>query len=224
MAFREYVGIIVRRGWIVAVLAVLAAGAAYVVGKRQTPIYEASVHLVVRPARADADLGQSIAAMLRSLANDIPTHQFTQRAIERAQIEAITTDTLLSGKRLLVEVEPGEYTIAITVRDPDPHTAVVTANALAALFAAQRTEWNDRQANDMRVAVEIPDHARHADLYAPRTQLYVAAGGFLGAALGAAIAGVLEWMAASAVRSAQDLALLDVRVLGAIRSTSRKRR
>jgi protein tyrosine kinase modulator len=224
MALTEYVGIVVRRGWIVAVLVVLVAGAAYVVGERQTPIYEASVHLVVRPARADADLGQSIAAMLRSLANDIPTHQFIQQAIERAQIETVTTDTLLSGKRLLVEVEPGEYTIAITVRDPDPHTAVITANALATLFAAQRMEWNGRQAKDLQVAVKVRDHARHADLYAPQTRLYVAAGGFLGAALGAAIAGVLEWLAASTVRSAQDLVLLDVRVLGAIRSTPRKKR
>ena len=139
MAWREYIRILMRWGWIVAILAVLAAGGAYVVSKRQTPIYEASLTISVRPVRADQDLGQSIAALLRSLAGDIATHRFLGQVIARGQF-ATSTDALLSGKRLVVEPQPADFTIGITVRDPDPGLAVGVANEIAALFLAQREE------------------------------------------------------------------------------------
>jgi capsular polysaccharide biosynthesis protein len=223
MALREYVRIIVQRGWIVTFLALLAAGAAYLISERQAPLYETGVNISVRPVRPDLDLGQSVEAMLRSLAGDITTHSFLGQAIERAQLEGITTDELLSGKRLLVEAEPADYTIAITVRNADADMAVRAANAIAELFAAQRQEWNERQVKDNQVAVEIRDYARQAGIYSPRPKLYAAAGGFLGAMLGAGIAAVLEWLRAASVNSAQDLAYMDVPILGAIPPRSRQR-
>jgi uncharacterized protein involved in exopolysaccharide biosynthesis len=224
MELSEYVRIIAQRGWIVAVLIVLAAGAAYVFSERQTPIYEASANLSVRPATADQDLGQAVASLLRSLAGDIPTRAFLQQAIERARLETITADALMSGRRLLIEPEPAGFTIAITVRDPDPHTAVVAANAIAELFVVQREEWNQLQVRENRIAVQIRDPAQNAGLYAPRTRLYVAAGGFLGAVGSALIVAVLEWRAAAMVNAARDVERLEIPLLGIIPPPARRRR
>ena len=224
MELREYVRMIVRWGWIVGLLAVLGAGGAYVFSKRQTPIYEANLTLSVLPVRANQDLGQSIGRLLHSLAGDMTTHTFLQQVIDRGAFEGLSTGELLSGKRLLVEVEPADYTIAITVRDPEAHTAVSVANGIAALFAAQREEWNEKQTPDMQIKVEIRDYARNAHLYSPQTRLYVAAGGFLGAAVGAMIAAVAEWIAAGSIRTTEDLDHLGMPVLGAIPSGSGRRR
>jgi uncharacterized protein involved in exopolysaccharide biosynthesis len=216
MPFSEYIRIVLRRGWIVIVLAVVAAGGAYLLSEMQAPVYEANVNLSVRPARVDWDLGQSVGAVLRSLAGDIQTYSFLQEMVDRSQVEGITADELMGGRRLMIEADPADYTISITVRDPDPDTAVRAANAIAELFRAKRQEWNERQTQEDRIEVEIRDYARRASIYSPRTKIYVAGGGVLGALVGAALVAILEWREAGRVRSTRDLGQLGLRALGAI--------
>ena len=225
MELYEYARIGLRWGWIVVILALLAAGAAYLYSERQTPVYEASLKLSVRPARPLNDVvGGSVSAMLRSLAGDITSYSFLQQVVERGQFEPLSADALLSGKALAVEVEPADSTIAISVRHSDVGLAVNVANEIAALFVARREAWNEGQLPELRVAVQVLDYARNAGLYSPKTKLYVAGGGFLGAALGAAIVAVLEWLEAGTVRFARDLEHLGVPVLGAIPAKSGRRR
>jgi uncharacterized protein involved in exopolysaccharide biosynthesis len=216
MPFSVYIRIVLRRGWIVIVQAVVAAGVGYLLSEIQTPVYEASVNLSVRPARVDWDLGQSVGALLRSLAGDIQTYSFLQEMVERSQLEGIAADELMDGRRLVVEADPADYTISITVRDPDPDGAVRAANAIAELFQARRQEWNEKQTQEDRIEVEIRDDARRASVYSPRSRLYVAGGGFLGAVAGAALVAILEWREAGRVRSTRDLEQLGLRALAAI--------
>jgi uncharacterized protein involved in exopolysaccharide biosynthesis len=223
MELTEYVRIVLRWGWIVAVLAVLAAGGAYVYSERKTPVYEASLVLSVRPARSDSNVSRSLGAVLRSLAGDITSYTFLQEAVERGGLP-LSADALLSGRTLSVEVEPADYTIGITVRHPDPGLAVRAANEIAALFVARREAWNAGQNPEVQVAVQVLDYARNVGVYSPKTKLYVAAGGALGAALGAAVVAVLEWLEAGTVRFLRDLDQLGVPVLGAVPSKAGKRR
>ena len=76
----------------------------------------------------------------------------------------------------------------------------------------------------VQIAVQVPDYARNAGVYSPKTKLYVAAGGAFGAAAGAGIVAVLEWLEAGTVRSLRDLDHLGVPVLGSLPSRSSKRR
>jgi capsular polysaccharide biosynthesis protein len=136
--------------------------------------------------------------------------------IERGQFAPLSPDALLSGKTLAVEVEPTDLTIAVTVRHPDAGLAVDVANEIAALFVAQREAWNEKQTPEVRVTVQVIDYARNAGLYSPKTRLYLVAGAFLGAAVGATIVAVLEWREAATVRSRQDLERLGVPAVGTI--------
>lgn len=221
MELHAYVWLLLRWGWIAALLAVLAAGGAYLYSERQTPVYEARLKLSVRPARpVDSDVSGSVSAMLRSLAADMASYRFLREVVERGGFEALSADALLSGRALDIEVDSAESTIAVAVRLPDAGLAVDVANEMAALFVAQREAWNEKQTPDLRVAVRVLDYARNAGLYSPRTRLYVAGGGALGAALGAGIAAVLEWLEAANVRFVRDLEQLGVPALGAIPSRS----
>jgi capsular polysaccharide biosynthesis protein len=223
MELREYIRIIRRRGWIVLLLAVLVAAAAYGFSKAQVTIYEASVNMSVRPARADWGLSNTVGSLLRSLSGDITTHTFLRQVIDRAQLDT-TTDDLLNGKTIFVRDEAADFTISIVVRDPSDKVAVQMVNTIADLFVEQREEWNQEQDKQDRIDVSIRDHARSASVYSPKTRINVAAGGVLGALIGALIVFVMEWLEAGVVRYAQDMERLGIAALGAIPAESGWRR
>jgi capsular polysaccharide biosynthesis protein len=223
MELSEYIRIIRRRGWIVVLLAVLSAGAAYLFSKTQVPIYEASVNLTVRPARADWGLSNTVGSLLRSLAGDITTHSFMRQVIDREQLDT-TTDDLLNGKTVFVKDEAADFTISIVVRDPSEHVSVQLANAIADLFVEQREQWNQEQDKRDQIDVAIRDHARYASIYSPKTKINLLAGAVLGVILGTAIVVVMEWLEAGVVRSTKDLDRLQLPAMGAIPAESGRRR
>ena len=223
MELQEYIRIVRSRGWIVLLLAVLVAGAAYVFSKTQPTVYEAGVNLTVRPARADWGLSNTVGSLLRSLAGDITTHSFMRKVIDLEQLDT-TTDDLLDGKTVFVKDEAADFTISIVVRDPSDRVAVQMVNAIADLFVEQREEWNQVQDKRDRIDVAIRDHAQYAGVYSPKTRINVLAGGVLGALIGTLIVFVMEWLEAACVRSSEDMDRLGVRMLGVIPADSGWRR
>ena len=215
MELREYARIVRRRGWIVVLWAALVAVAAYGFSKTRVKIYEASVNLTVRPARADWGLSNTVGSLLRSLAGDISTHSFLQQVIDIEQLDT-TSDDLLDGKTVFVKDEAADFTISIVVRDPSDRVAVQIVNAMADLFVEQREQWNQAQDKRDRIDVAIRDHARYAGVYSPKTKVNVAAGAVLGGLIGLLIGFVLEWLDAGVVRSLEDVDRLDISALGAI--------
>ena len=222
MELKEYIRIVRRRGWIVVLLAVLVAGAAFGFGKTMTPIYQASITITVRPARADWGLSNTVGALLRSLAGDIMTHQFFAQVIDRGALDT-TTDDLLNGKTLFVKDEASDFTITITVRDPNPKVATDMVNLIADIFKEERVKWNEEQDKRDRIDVEIRDYARNAGLYSPKTKINMAAGGVLGALVGTFIVFVWEWLEAGVIRSLEDVDRLGIPALGAIPVESGRR-
>ncbi len=224
MELGEYIRIVRTRGWIVILLAALVAGAAAFYSKFfMHEIYQASITVSVRPARADWGLGQALSSLLRSLAGDITTHQFLGEIIDRGQFDMTTSD-LLYSKKLFVKDQASDFTITITVRDPSPDVAIQMVNLIAAYFKEQRDAWNDRQDKSDRIDVEIRDWARDASLYSPNTKINTAAGGVAGGLIGLLIVIVLEWLQASTVRSLGDIDNLGLVALGTIPVQRRRRR
>jgi capsular polysaccharide biosynthesis protein len=161
--------------------------------------------------------------LLRSLAGDITTHRFLGQVIDRAELD-MTTDDLMDGKTVFVKDEAADFTIMVTVRDPSEHVAVQIVNTIANLFQEEREAWNSLQDKRDRIDVEIRDMARFAGVHSPKLRINVAAGGVLGALIGALIVFVMEWLEASFVRSTQDTDRLGIPALGAIPTRSGWRR
>ncbi|OQY32459.1 MAG: hypothetical protein B6243_07385, partial [Anaerolineaceae bacterium 4572_5.2] len=85
MELNDYIRIFYRRGWIVLLVAFIAAAAAYGVSKLQTPVYSASVRLSVVPARAtDWGSSNSLKDLLRNYVENIQTHRTAKEVIDRA--------------------------------------------------------------------------------------------------------------------------------------------
>ena len=63
----DYGRILWRRGWIILLLAVFAAGSAYFLSTQQTTIYRSTQKVLIIPSRSDLSLTESSRLLLNSL-------------------------------------------------------------------------------------------------------------------------------------------------------------
>jgi capsular polysaccharide biosynthesis protein len=221
MEITDYVKILRQRGWIIVVVAFIAAASAYGVSKLQTPIYSATVQLSVNPARLDWGLSNTIKDLLRNYATNISTHAMAKKIIERpggavGPLDMSTTELL--GK-LFVNPDSSTFTVQIEARDKDPQVAMHIAQTAAEVFVEDRDAWNQRQDKRDRVEVSVVDNVYNLGYkqYSPQTSINTLAGGLAGALVGLLVIFFLEWLATDIVRSAAEVErIMGATVLGAI--------
>ncbi len=193
MNLRAYFDIVRRRGWIIVVVAVIAAVAALGISLVQTKIYRATARISAVPARPDWGLGNSAKDLLRNFVNNINTHDMANRVIARAQLDMNSYDLLA---KITVSAEPENFIIRIDAKDRDPEIAKRIAKTMADLFVDDRVAYYNTQDKNNRIEVKLVDSVIDAPLYQPKPLMNTAAGGVLGALIGALIVLALEWMAA----------------------------
>jgi capsular polysaccharide biosynthesis protein len=212
----DYVRIFRKRGWIVVLVALVAAASAFGFSKLQTPVYTASVKLSVNAARADWGLSNVARDLLRNYAENIRTHLMAQKVIDRAQLDMNTTALL--GK-LFVSPAADTFTLQIESRDTDPEVAMTIAQTMAEVFVEDRDAWNQRQDQRDRIEVSILDNVWNLGYqqYSPNTRINTVAGGLFGLLVGMLVVFFLEWLEHDVIRSAADVQrAIDVAVLGSI--------
>jgi capsular polysaccharide biosynthesis protein len=194
-------------------LAALAAVSAFVFSRLQTPIYESSIYLLVKPSRTDLGLTQSAKTLLRSYVAWLDTNTNAQRVINTLQIdreaEALRGDATITS-------DDSRFIIQIDVRNEDQRLANQIAETWATLFVDWRNTENAKVRREDWVEAEILD-APVLALDRPQTAINTAAGGILGILLGGVIIFVLEYLEAGVIRSRQDVErALGLAVMGAI--------
>jgi capsular polysaccharide biosynthesis protein len=217
MEISDYIRILRKRGWIIVVVAAVAAASAFGFSKIQTPIYSASVKLSVVPARAtDWGSSNSLKDLLRNYAESIRTHTMAQQVIDRAQLDMQTTPFL--GK-LFVNPDSSTFTLEIEARDRDPKVAMDMVDTMAKVFIEDRDQWNQRQDKRDRIEVRMLDSVYNLgyEQYSPQTRINTLAGGLFGVLVGVLVIFFLEWLEMDTLRSAGDVErAIGVAVLGAI--------
>ncbi len=214
MEIRDYLNILRKRGWIIILLAVLAAGAAFGVSQVQTKVYKAKAMVSVVPARPDWGLGNTAKDLLRNFAVNIKTHKTARQVIDRAQLDLSTYDLLAK-----VEVNPvgDQFLIEISAEDQEPAVAQTIALAFANQFTDERNAYYAQQDKADRIEVKLVDDLIDAPLFKPKPVLNAAAGGVLGALLGLLLVFALEWLEADILRTPASVErTLGVAVLGVI--------
>lgn len=172
-----------RRWWVVGVVTVVAALAAFGYSWTQPRIYRAHAEAVVLPNRADYGLGMFLEARMR-------TYRAVLLALPRQDPQL--PDDLES--RLHVQLVPEEGRIVVEVDDTQPEQAARLANAL--LEGLQR--WVDQHAPTVgtsRLYIELlaPAPMPGAPV-SPRYKVNTLAGAILGAALGVPLAFLWDWL------------------------------
>lgn len=217
MEINDYLRILRKRGWIIVVVALIAAASAYGFSKIQTPIYSATVKLSVVPARAtDWGSSNSLKDLLRNYAESIRTHTMAAEVIDREQLDMDTT-TLLD--KLFVNTDSSTFTLELEARDRDKGVAMDIVNRMAIVFTENRDQWNQRQDKRDRIDVTMLDSVYDlgVEQYSPKTRINTLAGGIFGVLVGVLVIFFLEWLEMDTIRAVPELErAAGVTVLGLI--------
>jgi len=171
---RHYLAIVWRWLWLIALVTALAAGAAFIVSRRSTPIYEASATLLINEGQQAT--GPEYDSLLL---NERLAHTYAKMLKARPLLDtaAAQLGTPISGSGITVEPVRDTQLIHLKARHSDPAVAANIANTLVKLFiehntalrATRVTESQERLRQEM-AAVEADIDATQLGLTAERAK------------------------------------------------------
>lgn len=203
MQLHDYAQVLLKRGWIIVLLAVITTVSAVVFSKLQTPIYKSTVTLSAEPSRpADWGQSQAIKNLLRLYVEQIQSPALTQPVIDKLQLD-VSPDTFVN--QLNFNADESTLKITIEARDPRPEVAAKMVQTLAEAFVSFRNQANLQIDQRDRILVSILRNATSPEIFSPKTLVNAIAGAILGALIGVLIVFVLEWLESDIVRSAEDV-------------------
>jgi capsular polysaccharide biosynthesis protein len=207
MNLLDYWQILIRRGWIMILLAVLAGGAGFLLSRATTPVYRSSQTLLVVPSRPDNGLQIATVQLLNNR-----TEYLRSALVSRDVIEALDLDMepgfLLS--RTTHSANRDNMTIQI-----DVDLEATSDGEAAALINPITTEWgnqliqyqnelNQEARREDRIQVRIKDDPQ-LSLLRPNVRVNILVGALAGFFLGAVIVFVLEFLESSIIHRRDDL-------------------
>ncbi|MCC6616670.1 MAG: hypothetical protein IT320_24565 [Anaerolineae bacterium] len=201
MSLIDYGQILVRRGWIILLLALIAAVSAYLLSRVQTPIYRATQTVLIQPARADLSLTESASRLVNNYALYLDSDTTAARVIDALQLDMTPGD--LNGD-VVVNPDALRFSIRIEVELPDQETAYQVAQEYGNQLVQFRFQENQKNQIQDRIDAQMVDVPRVA-LDRPKPLLNTAAGAVLGALLGIIIIFVLEYLESAIVRRREDV-------------------
>ena len=203
MELKDYIKVLRKRWWVIALVALIAIGSAYGFSKTQPTIWRSTIKLSIEPSRG-SDYGQVLAIkqILRNYALKLTSGLMAQHVVDKLQLD-IPASALLG--KVAVSPDEADYTIAIEAKDQDAGTAVKIVQTFADLFVQERQLKNLEVAQQDRILVSIADNPAPPDIFSPKTSINMLAGGVLGALLGVIILFALEWLESDVVRSSEDV-------------------
>lgn len=215
MNLREYARVLVTRGWIVVVVAIVGALGALLFSRLQTPIYRSTITLSVVPSRS-SDYGQSLAIknLLRLYGQQMQTKSIARQVIDQLQLD-VPPEKFLSGVE--VSADEANFTIQAAVKDPNIDLVPRMAQTLAEDFVILHQQENLQLLQSDRILVNILDDATPPEKFSPKTTINVLAGGILGALAGTLAIFAIEFVQSAFIRKPEDLErMLELPVLGTI--------
>ncbi len=212
MEFKDYIRIIRQRGWLIVLLAILTAAAAFGFSRMQTPVYEASARLLIT-SRPDFGQAQAVRLRQRDMAAWLNSSMRAEEVIDALQLD-MQPQALLGD--VTIAAATSESIIQINVENSNPSLAQDIARAWAEQLIALRVDENALLRAEDHINAELIDHPTVA-LDRPQTTINTAAGAVFGAFLGIVAIFILEWLESGVLRRPEDVErYLEIPVIGRI--------
>jgi capsular polysaccharide biosynthesis protein len=213
MTLTDYGRILIRRGWIVLLLALLSAGGAYVISQQQQPIYRCIQKVLIQPSRTDLSLTESSRQLLNSYRSLMDSSLVAARVIEQLRLD-MTPQQLKSD--VTINASAIDLAIEISVDSTDLAQADQVARAWSGELVNYRNVENQKVRREDQVNAAPQDNPLCGQ-QSPRPLINAAAGGILGLLLGVVIVFILEYLESSVIRNREDLErTLELNVLASI--------
>jgi capsular polysaccharide biosynthesis protein len=211
---KEYLSALVKRGWVILLVAAVAAISAFGISQLQTVKYRSTIDMNVIPARLDWGLQETIKNLLRNYSGQIKSRTMAQDVINRAQLD-LTIDDLLT--KMTVSPVESDFLIRIVTTDTDPKRAQLIAQTTAEIFAENVRVYMLEQDKRDRVDVSIQDEATEGVVFWPKPGLLALAAGVFGLLAGALVVVGLQWLSTDIMRTSNDIERhAELTVLGTI--------
>ena len=196
VSLRDLVLPVWQRLWVVALVAVLIVGATVGFTLTRTPLYEASIKILIGQAQGDDVVTDNLGAQMAGLQEITQTmvKAVSTRPVADATIEELNLSMSPSELLANLEAEQVEATqfIEVSYRDPDPKRAQRIANTIGDSFSKQVSEVSP-SANSIAATVwepaTVPQSPVSPDLFRNLLLALVA-----GVMLGVAVAFLLEYI------------------------------
>jgi capsular polysaccharide biosynthesis protein len=209
----DYVRILRRKGWIILVVSILTALAAFGFSKMQTEVYKSTLNLLVRPSRTDFGQSQAAKELLKTYEVWLYSSYRAQAVIDELQLD-MTAQELLSD----VEVASDNFSfmVSLAVENTDPSLA----NDIARSWGNQLIQWqiqeNDKNRQEDRITIEFRDDPQ-VSLDRPNTRINTLAAFVFGALIGVILIFLLEWLESGVIQRSEDVErFLEIPVIGSI--------
>lgn len=187
--FRDYVNVLLRRWWVIALIGFAAAAAAYGVSKLQTPLFRARATYDVITSRYD----QGLTLQLPSVMNNWPGQMTDARLQEISdQLQLDRTPDYLR-KYISIQPQPGNLLLAIEVDYPQADLAVKISDAVGESLKNEVAKLNSYRLSTDAINIQVQQPGKFQKLASPQTKINVLAGGILGGIIGILVAFGLEY-------------------------------
>lgn len=190
MRLEEYFRVVQKRWWMIVLIALTAAAAAYGFSKIQPRMYRSQVRYVVFINRLDSGARIFAESTLNSYVNLIYTAGRLESIAQQLKIDH-------SGSAMMqfvrIQPQPNESQIVIEADYYDPATSQQIADAVGQMLNATVVEKNRTLQGEDRLSLDLPEPAKFISS-TPNTRINVLAGGILGGILGLLLVFVLEYL------------------------------
>ena len=201
MNLMDYASLLLRRGWIMILLAVVAAGAAFLFSRQMQPVYRATQTILLVPSRTDLGLTEAANRLLASHAAYLNSELRAAEVIERLQLDM--TPGQLKADTTVVPVQLS-LTIQIDVDDENPAVAVDAAREWGELLVEYRDALNQEARREDRITARPQDNPVPSQI-SPNVLVNTLVGAILGFFIGGIIVFVLEFLESNMIRNRRDV-------------------
>lgn len=212
MQLTDYVNVLIKRWWVVALTLLAAAVAAYGVSKLLPQTFRAQAVYLAFANQADNGLN----IVLRNSMNS-----YRELVLQPDVLDQISQQLGLdvSGERWMEDVNiqprPDEQKIVIEVDAPTLDQAMAMADAVGARIVAEVNRINATLEGTARINVQQIQRARLVSI-SPHTRVNVLAGAILGLIVGVLLVFVLEYLDDTLKSSADVERFVGLTTIGAI--------
>ena len=154
MSLIDYGRILLRRGWIIILLAALAGGSAYVFSGTQTPIYRATQLVLIQPSRNDLGLAEATIRLINSYVVYLNSTEIAQRVIDNLRLD-LTAGNLKGAATIVPDRD--RLTVQIDVDLSDPDVAGRAAEEWGNMLVQYRNRENQTVRQEDRINAILPD-------------------------------------------------------------------
>ena len=225
MIIADYIAVLRRRWWIIALAAAVAAVSSYAFTKwqaRAEPVYRSEASYLVVPNRMD----NGLLIVLRDRMNSFKSIELAPIQLEKisADLKLDRSADWLLNKHVAIQARPEEQLMVIQVDYPDPDVAPRLANAIGDNMVALVSAQNSSIEGTDKINIRVNQPARPAVLFWPRAGVIVPAATLLGLVLGLLLAFVLEALDDTLKTPSDVERFVELPTLGAIPSAGDQRR